>query len=416
MENPKLLKYFLVFLLAGTILFSCEKETQSTVSSPENSLVSDTIGYSVSIKEIRTIAENFPKGRLINGYLKNAISKTGKNSEAAKQWGGFAVKEIENVTAVNDDNAEPLFYTINYKEGGFLILAADKRSIPILTYSSTGTFSSDTDDYPEGVKYWVHFAKEQIRTIRKNHLDSDPEIEAKWKLAGDIPTSSTTMKEPPIGPCEDEYHIIGPLIGTNWDQYCGYNTYMPTLTCNPYNPYICGHAYAGCVPVALAQTMRFFEHPASYNWSTMPNTSGSTATATLIADIWDDIPNGSKSYTCSGTGVVHNYNIANLLKYNYSYSYAAQGSYDREQVKQNIYNHKPVILSAIDGSTGHTWVCEGMNNSKICIDDYIAVSFLSFYMNWGWGGDYNGLYTYDNFNPASNSFDSDVIMVYNIKP
>lgn len=28
--------------------------------------------------------------------------------------------------------------------------------------------------------------------------------------------------------------------------------------------------YAGCVPIAMAQVMKYYQHPTNYNWSAMP--------------------------------------------------------------------------------------------------------------------------------------------------
>jgi len=37
-------------------------------------------------------------------------------------------------------------------------------------------------------------------------------------------------------------------------------------------------------------------------------------------------------------------------------------------------------------------------------------------MNWGWGGSYNGYYSYNNFNPAGTNFNNNKKMIYNIIP
>ena len=48
---------------------------------------------------------------------------------------------------------------------------------------------------------------------------------------------------------------------------------------------------------------------------------------------------------------------------------------------------------------GHAWVCDGFISWSDC-----RISTLSLYMNWGWGGSYNGLYSFSNFNPSSYTF------------
>lgn len=44
---------------------------------------------------------------------------------------------------------------------------------------------------------------------------------------------------------------VGPLINTRWGQGCGYNDFTPSKSRGS-----CGHAPAGCGPVAVAQVMR----------------------------------------------------------------------------------------------------------------------------------------------------------------
>ncbi|WP_089080115.1 C10 family peptidase [Flavobacterium branchiophilum] len=48
---------------------------------------------------------------------------------------------------------------------------------------------------------------------------------------------------------------------------------------------------------------------------------------------------------------------------------------------------------------GHAWVCDGYVHWSDC-----SVSMLALYMNWGWSGNYNGLYAFNNFNPSTYTF------------
>ncbi|MBY0480349.1 MAG: C10 family peptidase [Chitinophagaceae bacterium] len=96
------------------------------------------------------------------------------------------------------------------------------------------------------------------------------------------------------------------------DQFSPYNQYCPNGTFSG------GHMPPGCVPVAMAQVMRFWSFPTSYNYGIMPkslfvdpyylNISGYNETARLISDIgshditkWTQIPGQFVTYSDKGT-------------------------------------------------------------------------------------------------------------------
>jgi len=141
------------------------------------------------------------------------------------------------------------------------------------------------------------------------------------------------------------------------------------------------------------------------------------------------------SYDCDGTGVDKDYNVANALKNYFGYTYASQGAYNYETVKNNLRQHEPVLLGGgNDGGwwifhsyeDGHMWVCDGFRSSKFCMFDdegnlMGAVTYLYLHMNWGWSnGVANGWFAFDNFNPTvygtTYTFNYKTKMVYNIKP
>ena len=71
---------------------------------------------------------------------------------------------------------------------------------------------------------------------------------------------------------------------------------------------------------------------------------------------------------------------------------------------------------------GHAWVCDGANEWWTCIraeneyENDITFSYLQFHMNWGWGGSYDGWFSYGNFNPTGHQYSENLKMIYQIKP
>ncbi len=58
-----------------------------------------------------------------------------------------------------------------------------------------------------------------------------------------------------------EYDTINPFIKVKWNQGAGWNMFCPMDEDGPG-----GHAYVGCVAVAMAQAMSVYEYPACSAW------------------------------------------------------------------------------------------------------------------------------------------------------
>lgn len=312
---------------------------------------------------------------------------------------------------------------LNYVEGGFVILSADKRTEPILGFSEDNKFIIDENSHPPGLKFWINDAKSQITEIQNSNIEQSEKEKVAWEkvqTSGIIKTSKTSAKEPPIECYEHtEINTNGPLMSSNWHQTGGFNDALPFITCNGTNFQV----LAGCVPIAMGQVMRYYEYPDSYDWTLMPLTSwgATTTTANFIADIHDaigQIYSGQPMYDCDATGVSASANMGNVLKNQFNYSSASWAGYDRHVVESNIANYdRPVILSGDNGTTGHMWVCDGYRRTIYHFDDCTGVHYLKFHMNWGWlNGNNNGWYSFDNFNPGNTHYNNNKKMIYNIIP
>ncbi len=184
------------------------------------------------------------------------------------------------------------------------------------------------------------------------------------------------------------------------------------MSCGP-----CGRAWTGCVATAMAQVMKHHKHPTNYNWSDMPNSYGNTYISSLMRDIGDAV--GMK-YTCDASKAYAD-DIAPALKNTFGYNSASYADYDYNTVKSELNHSRPVILTGgrktggwifSQYEDGHAWVCDGYSLTVFpCWG-----SMLTFHMNWGWGGTYNGWYGFLNFNPGDYTFNYKRKMVYNIKP
>src|SRR5690554_6500810 len=204
-----------------------------------------------------------------------------------KQAKGFESKILTESFPVKDENDEIVYYINNYSEGGFVILAADTRSIPVLAYSFDNNFDTTADDYPAGLVDWLVFAKNQIKEIRTKELSQPEEFVEMWDdvSLGNVRFDTSNLSDCSLMPVT--VTIKEPLLQTTWNQRAGYNNSMPLAV-----PQYCGSIgsgndrfYAGCVPIAIAQVMRYHEYPTNFNYGSINNASGSVETRRLINDL-----------------------------------------------------------------------------------------------------------------------------------
>jgi hypothetical protein len=182
------------------------------------------------------------------------------------------------------------------------------------------------------------------------------------------------------------------LLSTIWGQWYGYNDLVP-FECigNPNN-----RAPTGCVATAMAQVMKYYQKPSTYNWGNIPDGYGTIDTATLMRDIGGAV---RMSYGCSGSGADSENEIASSFRDDFHYSSASGGNYNYQVVVEQLRARKPVILTGgrkKDGvswnmyTDGHAWVCDGFRSSTFysyneAQGSCTGVGYLQLHMNWGWG-------------------------------
>ncbi|MCB2197430.1 MAG: C10 family peptidase [Bacteroidetes bacterium] len=388
MQKIKLFKLLLFLVVIGVINYSCNKdediETGLPLDIPENF---------VSMEEASDIGNHF----------RYPISFTSENSNLKSSQA--QKKKIESINKITDDTGETTCYVINYENGGFIILSADKRAYPILAFSETSFFDVDLDKFPFELSNWMENKKNKIKEIRKSNLPQKKETEIIWdnldKQKAPLPGDDDDDGE--VDPCQDVHTHIGPLLETTWWQLGGFNDAV-SLICTGGE-----QAPAGCVAVAAAQVMRYHEYPDRYNWSNMPNTYATAETAALIAEIGNKVV---MWYSCESSGA-ETENLLVVFDHFFGYSTPVYAPFNRSVVIGELNHGRPVILRG-KGTEGHTWVCDGYLRSTFCES---GASYLSLNMNWGWeDGDYNGFYSYDDWTPGGDNYNDDKYMITNIIP
>ncbi|MFV0365946.1 MAG: C10 family peptidase [Mangrovibacterium sp.] len=308
----------------------------------------------------------------------------------------------------------PYYYVLNYKGGGFIILAADKRSEPLLAYSFDSNFPMDEVNMPDGLIDWKNATISVIDSLRQFNWVEDYVAE-RWDKAvkdgarpllpigdhpAELPDEVPDNTNDPL--CNTKTYSVSPLLFTAWHQGVGFNNNAPYKSCSGQSN---GRTLAGCVAIAGAQVMNYLEYPTTYNYDFMYNNTGSDEASRLIRDIDNAV---DMDYGCSESGAKTK-DLAKAFKENFSYSSANYGDLNLKTLRDEISWGYPVILRGQSSDGGHAWVCDGYNNYV----NPCGANLLWLHMNWGWVSyrEYNGNYKVGDFR----GFNDKNKMIYRIR-
>ena len=195
--------------------------------------------------------------------------------------------DLRHVTTYSTDNQVEAFYVFNLTNG-FIIVAADDCSTPILAYSEEGQF--DVNNIPVQMEGYLQVYRREIQYGIVHRLPADETIAKQWSM---LRTTGRLYGTRAITAVE-------PLLSETWNQNCYYNALCPEDADGP-----CGHVYAGCVATAMGQIMHFWQYPVvgsgshtyypdgypqqtanfgatTYAWNDMPDNLNSSSTSTQI--------------------------------------------------------------------------------------------------------------------------------------
>lgn len=321
----------------------------------------------------------------------------------------YSLDEKLNSDIKSTDQA--LFYVFNsVNKKGFVMLSADDAVLPVLAYSLEQSFSGE--NLPDAVVYMLDVYARQINYVIANDVKPGQQTVSYWAdlMSGaDVPMLKSVSS-------------VNPLLSTTWNQSPYYNDLCPYD--NTYGEL----TVSGCVATAMSQIMKFWEHPSvgvgyhsynhdtygtlsanfgaqNYNWAAMPGNLSSPNEAVAIItqhcgvavdmDYGVSQTGGSAAYVIENASPVQHC-VEYSLKAYFDYSSDMQGiirqQYDNatwlQLLKTDLDAGRPIQYAGFGAGGGHTWVCDGYDNSNL------------FHMNWGWGGVYDGYYSLDDLSPG----------------
>lgn len=88
--------------------------------------------------------------------------------------------EDYDVSVINDSKGTPAIYVINMKAGGYILVSATKKYVPVLAYNPTGSFNPD-QSLPEPVDIWLKNTAEYASGSIELPADSLEYFKKLWK-------------------------------------------------------------------------------------------------------------------------------------------------------------------------------------------------------------------------------------------
>ena len=351
---------------------------------------------------------------LVPGFGK-PVTKTEVASavyELLEEWNRTGDAEIVKMVPHYLEDGSLAFYMVDLGPGGWVLVSGDDVVQPVLAFSFDKTMIP-LNLWTESAAYLLGIYEKDIQSAIKNpRLRRDVRWDRKQ-----LPTQKATA----------EYDSINPFIKVKWNQDAGWNMFCPEDEDGPG-----GHAYVGCVAVAMAQAMSVYEYPTApvgiksyvsdvygsiavnynqadpYDWSQMSPGTYDVHNAILLYHAAVSVEMG---FGADGSGAYVR-TAASAMKQYFSYSknlsftmrLPDDGAW-KSLLYEELSARRPIVYRGgpDDGRSGHAWNIDGYG-------------FGYFHMNFGWSGSYNGYFTLDLINPGSNDFSSDQGAMIGIAP
>jgi hypothetical protein len=323
-------------------------------------------------------------------------------------------RQFATRAAVDSLSIDTLLYFVNFAENqGFAVVAADKRTSPILALIDKGNYSAHDLNREKNTGF-LNFLN-QVLTIENENAKHPYAIEAKtrsfqylgWKISEFFPS----------------------LLKVNWGQYGPYNIFCPSIN-------DASHAPTGCTVTAVAQICSYYKVPKELSWDSYGTWVHWTYDwDRIISDckansgqiIFDEQYNRKYVLTAGEVASLMNYlGIAFKAKYGYETGVPPETpikwlrksgwvnatkleDYKEQRIFSAIKNKFIIYARGNDKKTktwiffnkyegGHAWVIDGYIRGE---KDNRTYNLL--HCNWGWNGRCNGFFYskgFDSQHPA----------------
>jgi len=362
------------------------------------------------------LAKEVPRDVAVNAatfYFKERCNVMGKSLATEPT--------IKSVYAEKDGN-NTLYYIVNFEQIGFVVIAANDASVPVLGYSIDQNL--DKNNSSPALKDWFTIYEESLKAVYKTNAKPTAEAKAEWLRITD---TNAVVRNAKVGT-----PVVAPLLTSVWNQDQYYNEQVPfdSMSVSGYD----FHVPNGCVALSTSQVMYYNRYPQtgtnsrSYTENDYGYLSANFGATNYNFDAFtDELSNYNfniaklishvgisvwMDYAVDGSGSQTTY-AAQSLKQFFGYSsnvtFKNKSNYTdvswKAMYKQQLDARHPMVNSGSGTGGGHAFNCDGYDDQ-----DY-------FHFNWGWGASGgNGYYLLTNLNPNGSDFNSNQGAIINIYP
>lgn len=321
--------------------------------------------------------------------------------------------QISSLEALSWDQGTPGFYRVRFGEDGWMLMSADDLLLPVF-----GWGEGKADELPEALEFRLQEEEQMLRA----HASASSDVAlAAWN--GLVAADREASRQ---GRDLDDAQDVSALIAAEWHQNTGWNSNCPEDASGPG-----GHAFVGCVAVAMGQVMSYWNWPqsgeginsyihdtygeisvdfsqADYFWSTMMDVGATEEAAEILyhagAAINMDYGASSSSAQTSRTvgALIDHFQYKSTARLQWRMSYTDEEWLDL--ARSELQAGRPLIYRGQGSAGGHCFNVDGVQDSTW------------FHLNWGWAGNYNGYFLLDDLSPGTWTFNSFQAMVISLEP
>lgn len=290
--------------------------------------------------------------------------------------------------------AEETYYVYNIGDNGFAIVSAGDENVPVLAYSETGSFPTDTTGMPANLLWW---------------------LKAQQEAAGAVATVSSPAPLATLAPRKSVEAVeVAPILGDiAWNQDAPFNSLCPD------------NSVTGCAATAMAMIMKHYNYPRigkgnhayvspmmQYNlsydfeakpfeWSKMLSRyeAGSyteeqgQAVAELMKACGVSIDMDYRTTVSSANALKAPDALVKYFKYNDNILFRIRSAYTNDEWKQMINEEltagRPVLYNGSSKEIGHEFVIDGADGEGL------------YHVNWGWAGICDGYFDISLLDPQN---------------
>ena len=308
--------------------------------------------------------------------------------------------------------AHEAFYIFNaVDDRGFVIVSGDDRATEILGYGDHGNL--DVEALPENLAWWLENYAREIET-----LDNTPATTA--EPVNRVPAAA-----------------IAPMTTAQWNQNSPFYNWCPDGSYVDYNEsgYNAGNrCLAGCVAVAMAQLMHYWQWPSTcaaldsydayghtikalpattFKWEQMKESYGPTETGAAVDAVAELMRYCGQAVqmqynTDKSSATLRESHLINTFQYSPNCYWLQRDNYTETRWTEAVYDEltarRPVLYRGDSESMGHIFIIDGYENGL-------------FHINWGWGGQYNGYFALSALEPGTHgAYESNQYAMIGLQP